>query len=112
MHSVLRLQVHLRVPVRVEDDDRVCCLEVQPQSPSPCAEQEDVKLTVGLVEQLHPFLSILGLSRSIEPKMANSGVLEVGLHDVHQVSHLREDEHAMPKPLEFGEEAVDELELA
>lgn len=112
MHSVLSLQIHLRVPIRIEDDDCVCCLKVQTQPSSPSAEQKDVELTVWLVEELHPLLSIFCLCRTIKPKVPDTSVLEIRLHDVHEMSHLREDEHAMPKAFEFGQNAIDELKLA
>lgn len=102
MHSVLSLQIHLGVPVRVKDDDSVCRLKVQAQSSSSCAEQEHIELTVRLVEKLHSFLPVFGFRGPIEPQVANSGVLEIRLHDVHEMRHLREDEHAMPKSFEFG----------
>jgi hypothetical protein len=35
VHSVLGLEVHLRVPVGVEDDDRVGRLQVEPQPAGP-----------------------------------------------------------------------------
>lgn len=44
--------------------------------------------------------------------MPNASVLEIRLHDIHKMSHLSEDEHPMPKSLEFGENAIDELKLA
>ena len=112
MHSVLCLQVHLRVPVRVKNDDGVCSLKVQAQSSSSCAEQEHIELAVGFVEKLHSFLAVFGLGGPIEPQVANSSELEIRLHDVHEMSHLGEDEHAMSESFEFGQDAIDELKFA
>lgn len=91
MHSVLGLQIHLRVPIGVEDDDCVCSLQVQTQSTGSCAEEKDIILTVRLVEQLHSLLTVFGFSRAIETEVAYPLILEVGLHDVHEMCHLRED---------------------
>jgi hypothetical protein len=91
MDSVLGLQIHLWVPIGVEDDDSVCSLQVQTQSTGSCTEEEDIVLTVGLVEQFHSLLTVFGLGGAVQTQVAYSLVLEVGLHDVHEVGHLRED---------------------
>ena len=111
MHSVLGLQVHLRVPVRVEDDDGVCSLKVEAESSCAGAEQEDIELTIGLIEQFHAFFSVFCLGGAIESEVSHACELEIGLHDVHEVGHLREDEQSVGESAQFGEDAIDELEL-
>jgi len=44
--------------------------------------------------------------------MPDASVIEIGLHDIHEMSHLSEDEDPMVEPFEFGEDAVNELEFA
>jgi hypothetical protein len=39
-------------------------------------------------------------------------VVEVDLHDIHEMGHLREDEHPMAELLEFWKQPIDELELS
>jgi hypothetical protein len=112
MDSVLSLQVHLRVPIRVEDDHCVCSLQVEAQTTCSGAQKKDIVLTVGLIEEFHAFLAVFRLGGAIEAEMADSLVLEVSLHDIHQMSHLREDQEAVSKATQFGQDAVDEFKLA
>lgn len=65
VNSVLCLQIHLRVPVGVKDDDSVCSLQIQAQSACSGTQQEDVVLTIRLIEQFHPFLPIFSFSATI-----------------------------------------------
>lgn len=65
MHSVLSLQVHLRVPIGVEDDDCVCSLEVEAEPTGSGAEKKDVILAVRLVEQPHSLLAVFGLGGAV-----------------------------------------------
>jgi hypothetical protein len=44
VRPVLRLQVHLRIPVRVEENDRVRSLQIESQSSRARAEQENIVL--------------------------------------------------------------------
>jgi len=52
MAAVLRLQVGLRVPVAIVDDDRVSGDQVQPQAGRPRRQQEHKRVLV-LVEAAH-----------------------------------------------------------
>ena len=111
MNPVLCLQIHLRVPVRVEDNDGVCSLKVETESSGASTQQKDIVLTVGLVEQLHAFFSVFRLGGAVEPEVPDSLELEIGLHDVHEMRHLREDEHPVSEPAQLGQDAVDQLEF-
>jgi len=112
VHPVLRLQIHLRVPVGVENNDSVCSLKVQTQSSGASTQQKDIVLTVWLVEQLHAFFPVFSLGGAVEPEVPHSFELEIGLHDVHEMRHLREDEQPVSEPAQLGQDAVDELELS
>lgn len=39
-------------------------------------------------------------------------VVEIYLHDVHEMGHLGEDENSMTEFFEFGEDTVNEFELS
>ena len=47
---ILGLEILVRVPIGVEDDDRVGGLQVQPETSGSSGEQEDEVLRVGTVE--------------------------------------------------------------
>lgn len=112
MRSVLCLQIHLRVPIRVKENDGVGCLKIQPQSSCSCTQQEDIVLGVGLIEHRSSLTTVIGLRASIQPQVLDALVLEIDLHDVHQMSHLCEDQHSVVELLEFWQNSVDELELS
>lgn len=109
---VLSLQVHLRIPIRIEQNDSISSLQVEPQATGPSAEQEDVVFRVLFVEHLRPLPPFVGLGASVEPQVLDALVVEVDLHNVHEMGHLREDEHPVAELLEFWKQPVDELELS
>ena len=91
MHSILSLQVHLRVPIGVKNDHSVCSLQVEAQAACSSAQEKDIVLAVGLIKEFHPFLAVYGLGGTIKSQMTDSLILEVGLHDIHEMGHLSED---------------------
>ena len=58
------------IPVRIEDDDCVCDLEVESQASGARAEQEDEVLGVGRSEQLQKMSPVLRFSRPIKTKVS------------------------------------------
>ena len=44
--------------------------------------------------------------------MFDTFVIEVDLHDVHEMGHLGEDEQSVVKLLQFGENSIDELKFS
>jgi len=67
MSSVLGLEVLMRVPVGVEDDDGVRRLEVEAEAARPRGQQEDEVVGAGLVELGQHVASVLGLCRPVQP---------------------------------------------
>ena len=51
------------VPVAVEDDHGISSLQVEAQSSSTCAQQEDEVVRVGLIEHLQQIASLIRLGR-------------------------------------------------
>tara|TARA_B100000768_G_C11156957_1_gene322813 strand:- start:56 stop:430 length:375 start_codon:yes stop_codon:yes gene_type:complete len=107
-----RLQVHLRVPVRVEEDDRVGALQVEAEAAGARGEHEYEVGRVGRVELRQQVAAVVTLGVAIEPQVAVPHHLAVLLEQVHELHHLREDEHPVPQRLELGQDAVEQLELA
>lgn len=44
--------------------------------------------------------------------MPNAFIIEIGLHDIHEMSHLCENEDSMVESFEFGQNAINKLEFA
>ncbi|KAI3476655.1 hypothetical protein L1887_61750 [Cichorium endivia] len=115
VNSVLRLQIHLRVPVRVVEDDRVGSDQVDAETTGARAEQEQVAriLALVLVERLH-LRPPLFLRRSAVDA-AGAQLLElVGplLDDVEHGGKLAKDEHLVPTLEERIEQSVEHEHLA
>ena len=108
----LRLQVVLRVPVRVEDDHRVRRREVDAEPARAGGEEEDEVLGAGLVEAVHRALALLAGHRAVEPLVLPALQAQVLREDVEHPHHLREDEHAVPGRLQPLEQLVEQHHLA
>jgi hypothetical protein len=90
--AVLRLQVGVRVPVRVEDDARVGGDKVDAEAARARREEEDVDGGVR-VEVLHRLHAVDGRDGAVEPAVLVASPREVVLEDVEHARHLREDQH-------------------
>lgn len=110
--SVLCLQIHLGVPVGVEQDHSVCCLQVETQASCSGTQEEDVVFRVLLVEEGSSLTSIVGLGTTVQPQVLNALIVEVDLHDVHEMGHLCENEDSVSELFQLWQNAVNELELA
>lgn len=106
------LEIDLRVPVRVEEDDGVGRLQVEAEAAGARREHEDEVGRVGGIEALEELAAVLGLGAAVEAEVLEAAVDKVVLHDGHQLRHLGEDEHAVASGAELRQDAVEEGELA
>mmetsp|Transcript_39745 Transcript_39745/g.128644 ORF Transcript_39745/g.128644 Transcript_39745/m.128644 type:complete len:201 (-) Transcript_39745:581-1183(-) len=114
MRAVHRLQVGLRVPVAVVDDDRVGRLQVNAEPARARGEEEEEAVRVGLVEGVNHLLPLRPARRSVDAAIVKAILVPVGavvLEDVEHARHLREEEHAVASPLEPAEQLVEEYHL-
>ena len=112
MGSVLRLQVHLRIPVGVKENYGICRLKVESQPTSSGTEQKYVVLRIFLVEHLHALTPFLSFGAAVEAEVFDAFVVEVDLHNVHEVGHLGEYQQSVVELLQFGENSINELEFS
>ena len=70
MSSVHGLQVHLRVPVAVVDDDNVGGVEVDAEAAGPAAQHEQDLAGPGLVKLLHLLVTILVRGLTVDPNQS------------------------------------------
>ena len=89
--SVHGLQVDLRVPVRVKHDHDVGCMQVDAQSTSPGREDEDLLVTVRLLEIIDSGVSIKLRGLPVESAVLVASDAKEIIQDIHEFSHLRED---------------------
>ena len=64
-----------------------------------------------MVEDPHALLPILCLSATIKPQVSDASEVKVALHNIHEVSHLSEDQYSVLELEQLGKYPIDELEL-
>mmetsp|Transcript_22778 Transcript_22778/g.67502 ORF Transcript_22778/g.67502 Transcript_22778/m.67502 type:complete len:715 (+) Transcript_22778:982-3126(+) len=115
VRAVHRLQVGLRVPVAVVDDDRVGRLQVDAEPARARGEEEEEAVRVGLVEGVNHLLPLRPTRRPVDAAIVKAILVPVGavvLEDVEHARHLREDEDAGALRLEPHEQLVEQRHLA
>ena len=80
----------MRIPIGHEDDDRVGCLQVQPEAAGARRKQEDEVLRVGLVENLEHVGALVALGHAVKPEEPVAFEVEVVLDNGHALGHLAE----------------------
>ena len=75
-------------------------------------QQEHLFFTIVIVEYLQVFGSVLMLGASVKSQMLDASVIEEYLHDIHQLSELRENQDFMASLDQLGEDPVEQFELA
>mmetsp|Transcript_6942 Transcript_6942/g.13213 ORF Transcript_6942/g.13213 Transcript_6942/m.13213 type:complete len:216 (+) Transcript_6942:1287-1934(+) len=108
----LRLDVVLRIPVRIVNNDSVCRSEVDADAARACAKEEDKYIRSFLRETVDPSLAIRGLHRSVQPFVRVRAIVQVVFQYVQHPDHLRENEHPVALGLQLRKELVHEHELA
>ena len=85
-------------------------MKVESETSCTRTKQENVKLRVFIIKSVSHLASIFGAP--IKAEMLDSSILEVDLHDIHEMGHLGENQDPMVEDFEFGEDSVQELELS
>ena len=111
MSSILSLLIHLGVPVRVENDDSVRHLQVQTMPTSAGTEQEYLFLRIPVVEDLEVACAVFLLHGTVQSQVLDAAVVKEILHDVHQLSELRKDQHLVTRLDQLGQDPVQKLEF-
>ena len=112
MTACLRLQVVLRIPVRVVDDDGVGGGQVDAEAARARTQQEGEAVRVGLGVAIDGLLAQFAADATIDALVREAHLYEVVFEDVEDADHLREDEHLVAARLQLGQQLVDEHELA
>jgi len=110
--SRYRLQVVLRVEVRVVDDHPVGSLKIDSQTSCFCGEKETEVGAPRLVELSDRLTTLLRRDASVQPLVSQPLQLAILLDHVEHDHHLAEDEHPVPGLLEPGEQLVEQDQLA
>eukprot|EP00951_Prasinocladus_malaysianus_P020726 scaffold170102_cov49-Prasinocladus_malaysianus.AAC.2 len=99
-------------PVRVKHDDRVGGLQVEPQPSGPGGEHEEEVRGVLLVELGHIVAAVLRVGGPVQAHVQVAAHLQVVLQDVELAGHLAEEQHAVARRLELGQDVVQDEHLA
>eukprot|EP00968_Pinguiococcus_pyrenoidosus_P015942 scaffold1499_cov255-Pinguiococcus_pyrenoidosus.AAC.18 len=102
MGSVLRLGIHLRIPVRVEEDHDAGSSEVDAEAAG-AGGQEERELVGTLAHKVvDVVLTVLQLAGAIDAAVAPPLVRQVVLKNVHHACELAEDEHLLARSVHVG----------
>ena len=102
------LQVHLRVPVGVKNDDDVGSVEVDAQSAGPRRQHEDELGRARSVVLLDLRVPVLVGRLTVDTTVAVATVPTVVLENVENSGHLCEDEDSRALALKLGEKLVED----
>ncbi|KAH9409282.1 hypothetical protein TYRP_010285 [Tyrophagus putrescentiae] len=112
MRPILRLQILVRIPVRIKDDDRIGRLQIQPQTSGSSGQQKDKVVRLLGVEHSQQGASIFSFCGSIQSHVLVPPVAKVVLNDGHRVGHLTEEQHPVPGRLKLRQNPIQQLKLA
>mmetsp|Transcript_16568 Transcript_16568/g.46328 ORF Transcript_16568/g.46328 Transcript_16568/m.46328 type:complete len:265 (-) Transcript_16568:1680-2474(-) len=110
--TILRLQVHHRIPVAVVDDNSAGGCQVQSETAGSCGEKEDEVRRIRRVELVHALLTLFGCRGTIQPQRQVPAVGKVIFEDRHDGSHLGEHEDAMAGSLELREHLIEQRDFS
>lgn len=85
------LDIDLRVPILIDEDDVCCCGEVDTESTGTRRDEEDLVGRVLLLEELDVEGSAGSGSRSVESRVFEASELHKVLEDIEHASETRED---------------------
>ena len=111
MSSVHGLEVNLRVPVRVIQDDMVRSHQVQAETSCTRGKHENCQVRAWLGELTDVLFSLLQLGGAVKPAELVLSHRAVVFEDVEEASEVREQQDLLPLLLDFLEESVEELEF-
>ena len=83
MRSVNCLQVYLWVPVRVKNDNDVCLVQVNSDSSGSCRQNEDLFVTLWVLEVVDSRISVLCRCLAIDPAVFIASDSKHVVKDVH-----------------------------
>mmetsp|Transcript_54583 Transcript_54583/g.119033 ORF Transcript_54583/g.119033 Transcript_54583/m.119033 type:complete len:421 (+) Transcript_54583:1335-2597(+) len=106
------LHVHLRVPVRVEEDAGVRRLAVDAEAASARRHQEDEPLAAFHVEGVDVDGALYSVGAAVEPAVLVADVVEKVFEEVERRGELREENHAVATGEELGQQAREHLKLS
>jgi hypothetical protein len=112
MSSVHCLKIHLRIPVRVIQDDSIGCHQVQTKSSSTSGNQEDFLVGVGRREVVNLGLPVIKLCVSIKSTVLVLSGSAVIFKDVKHGRKPREDQGLRVVSLCLPHQFVKNLHLA
>eukprot|EP00053_Salpingoeca_punica_P017129 m.163900 g.163900 ORF g.163900 m.163900 type:complete len:637 (-) comp17120_c0_seq4:1564-3474(-) len=110
--AILSLQISLRIPVAVVEDDDVGSGEVNAETACTGAEHEDELLAVGRIVLVDHALTVLVRRLAVEAAVLVAAPPAVVLQDVQHAGHLAEDEHARALLLQLLQQPVKHDHLA
>ena len=137
MGAILGLQILVRIPIGIENDDSVGRLEIEAQTAGASRQQEKEIIRRLVVETLQQVATIVRFGRSVQSEILKMKYknckkqiekkktkktsrncyletlpVEIVFHDGHELRHLAKEEDAMVEMFQFGQDAIEQFEFA
>jgi len=93
MSSSHGLEICLRIPIRVKDDARISCHEIDTETAGPSRKEETEIGRVWGIEMVYSLSSLSCGYSSIESLEWQTSSLEVVAQNIEHPHHLRENQH-------------------
>ena len=95
MDAILGLLVHLRIEIRVKDDDSVSHLKIETVTSGPGTQQKDFLYAFRICEDLHVFGSVILAHSSIQSENYHPSRVEEKAHEIKYSHELAEHERGV-----------------
>jgi len=106
MRSIDGLEVYLRVPVRVEQDDDVCLVQVDANTTSPRGQNEYFLLTLRILKVVNANVTFVCGRLPVDAAILVTPNTKHIVQNVHQLCHLAEDEYLAIFANKFRDQVV------
>ena len=105
------LQVHLRIPIRIENDDDVGLMEVDANTAGPRREYEDLLLALGILEVINAEVALVRRRLPVDSTIPIASNPQHVVKNVHELRHLAEDEYLAVFADQLRDQVVEDFEL-
>mmetsp|Transcript_44997 Transcript_44997/g.74558 ORF Transcript_44997/g.74558 Transcript_44997/m.74558 type:complete len:441 (-) Transcript_44997:289-1611(-) len=112
MRTIHGLQIHLRVPIAIVDDDDIRRLQIDAETASTRRQQEHKQLALGRIKLIHRRLSIFARRTAINPAIVMLSNGAIIFQDIQNARHLTEDEHTTARQFQLRQQLIEQQQFA
>lgn len=110
--SCLSLEIILRIPIWIKNDNSICSGKVYSKSSSSCGQQEAEIWWILCIEVIQRLLPQFTFDAAIQPLEGEMPHCQIFCYDVQHSHHLREYQNSMVRFSQANQQFVQQYELA